>query len=472
MKGLRNSESVIAIVLLASLVGHFAIQKHFERRSQAMLRLALTERSSPFKAPSFGPGMDLSEIESLKLPRFLNDSQTAGQILPALEIQGDDRSEGTHQEGNTPKPVPAPADADQTPSSPSRDAGDSAGVRAVIEQELSHATREEREIWYDELKSVPADVVRDLLKVRKQMHALPRLLGHIPEKLASTDTSTPMTALPREVAAETASQRIHFNAPDYHSAAASLETAVAQLQHNLANSATPGFKRLRVTLVDSHSSVWHESSPPVGSNPEAALDTRIQGDGCRMAPLLLDLKQGSLKKTNRQFDLAIEGEGFFVVRQGEKEFLTRCGAFTLDRDRQLCLVVTNEISVLQPPIKIPSDAREIQISARGILTMLNSEESNLTQIGQLQLGRVPSPARLSPVGNTLLVANDSSGAVVAGAPMVEAFGEIQQGCLEESNVDFERELDEIDKLSTILKSLPLQSSHPATARSLPQAPHR
>ena len=161
-----------------------------------------------------------------------------------------------------------------------------------------------------------------------------------------------------------------------------------------------------------------------------------------------------------------------MCARGEKEFLTRCGAFTLDRDRQLCLVVTSEIAVLQPPIKIPIEAREIQISAQGIVTMLQSDETELTQIGQLQLGRVPSPARLSPVGNTLLVANEASGTVVNGTPMANAFGEIQQGCLEESNVDFERELDEIDTLSTILKALPLQSSRPATARSLPQAPRR
>lgn len=469
MKGLRSSESVIALVLLASLVGHFAIQKNFERRSRAMLRFALADRSLSPQVPLAGPSMDLPEIDRVKLPRFLSDVQTGGRIMPALEIQGDDPAEDSPRDREAPTTVPVPGDSE--PSAPTaRDAGDSSGVRAVIEQELSHATREEREIWYDELKSVPADVVRDLLKVRKQMHALPRLLGHIPEKLASTDAT--ITALPREVPAETASQRIRFNAPDYQTATASLETAVSQLRHNLTNSATPGFKRLRVTLVDAQTSAWLASSKPGSGDPESTVETRTQGDGCRIAPLLLDLKQGLLKKTSRQFDLAVDGDGFFVVRQGEKEFLTRCGAFTLDRDRQLCLVVTSEISVLQPPIKIPDDAREIQISAQGTVMILKPDESNLTQVGQLQLGRVPSPARLTPVGNTLLAANESSGAVVAGTPMTDAFGEIQQGYLEESNVDFDSELEEIEKLSTIIKAVPLQNSHPVTARNHPQTPHR
>lgn len=469
MKGLRNSESVIALVLLASLVGHFAIQKNFERRSQAMLRLALAGKSSSSRAPSACPSMDLSEIEELPLPGILSDAQMGGRILPALEIQSGSPSEESHRD--SPTAVPVPADADPSATAPAaRDNGDSSGVRAVIEQELSHATREEREIWYDELKSVPADVVRDLLKVRKQVHALPRLLGHIPEKLASSDTT--ISALPREVPAETASQRIRFNAPDYQTATASLETAISQLRHNLTNAATPGFKRFRVTLVDAQSSAWTASSKSGSPDSESMLEARVQGNGCRIAPLLLDMKQGSLRKTNRQFDLAVDGEGFFIVHQGEKEFLTRCGAFTLDCDRQLCLIVTSEISVLQPPIKIPEEAREVQISARGSVTILKSDESELTTVGQLQLGRVPSPARLTPVGNTLLATNDSSGAVVSGIPMTDAFGEIQQGYLEESNVDIETELEEIEKLSTIIKAVPLQNSHPVTARNHPPAPHR
>jgi flagellar basal-body rod protein FlgG len=191
-----------------------------------------------------------------------------------------------------------------------------------------------------------------------------------------------------------------------------------------------------------------------------------------MAPIILDLKQGSLKKTNRQFDLAIEGEGFFIVRQDAKDYLTRCGAFTFDRDRQLCLAITREILVLQPPIRIPDDAREIQISARGTVTMLKTDDSDLVQIGQLQLGKVSSAALLTPVGNALLITNERSGALAIGVPMVDGFGEIQQGCLEESNVDLERELEEIDQLSTILKALPPQISRPATARNLPAAPHR
>ena len=112
MKGLRSSESVIALVLLASLVGHFAIQKNFERRSRAMLRLALADRSLSPQVPLACPSMDLPEIDRVKLPRFLSDVQTGGRIMPALEIQGDDSAEESLRDREASTTVPIPADSE------------------------------------------------------------------------------------------------------------------------------------------------------------------------------------------------------------------------------------------------------------------------------------------------------------------------------------------------------------------------
>ena len=477
MRGLRNNGFVVSLALLASLVCHFAIQRHFERRNRAAFNLAGAQHSASANAPIFSPEFRPSDVGKFRLPRILDDSQREGRIIPALDIQDDEDSHPRAAPSNTPpSAVPTPTDAAPANAASPDESGESivedgnaSAVREVIEDELSHATHEEREIWFDEFKTLPAGVVRELLQVRKQLRALPRLLGNMPEKLASTDPT--MVPHPHEIAAEPASQKIRFNVPDQLFATAALETAISQLRHNLSNAATPGFKRLRVTLVDTYSSGWQESAAADSPRPDSALESSVQGAGCRIAPLLLDLKQGSLKKTERQFDLAIDGEGFFV-RRGEKDFLTRCGAFTLDRDRQLCLAVTTENVVLQPSIKIPEYAREIQISAQGIVTILKSGETELMSIGQLQLGRVASPARLQPAGNTLFVANDDSGTVAFGSPMANGLGELQQGCLEQSNVEFERELDEIEALSSILKALPSQNSHPATARSLPKTPQR
>ncbi len=470
MTGVRNTGFVVSLALLASLVGHVAVQRHFERRAQSNIDRVRAERSSR----PFDLSFEASDIEGLEMPQFLDEARRQGQIIPALASRDDSSQDKADPHNNPPKSVPAPTDAVPVDASRSDEAisegPDTSAVRDVIEHELSHASREEREIWFEELKSLPAGVVSDLLQVRKQLHALPKLLGGMTEKLASADPG--LSVRTQEIQAEPASQKIRFHLPDNQGATASLEMAVAQMRHNLTNAATPGFKRFRVTLVDSYGPTWSEPRETDATRSDAFTSANNHGDGCRIAPLLLDLKQGPLKKTGRQLDLAIDGEGFFVVQRNEKEFLTRCGALTLDRDRRLCLLVTNDKAVLQPVISIPDDAREVQVSADGVVTILKSGETTLTVIGQLQLARVASPSRLQPAGSTLFIANDDSGSIVVGSPMAGGLGELQQGFLEQSNVDFVQELAEIEELSMILSALPLQTSRPATARSLQHVPTR
>lgn len=472
MKVVRHTWLVVSLAILAMLVGNFAIQSHFRSATRIVDITDAELHPACDDLRQYPSPRIMTESGKNKMPRFLSDVASGSPVIPALDIQTREPHGQTQRVADPPTAVPTPADAVPV-DVPSADETNSqydntSAVREVIEHELSHATREEREIWFDELKTLPAGVVQDLLQVRKQLHALPRLLGGMPEKLASADPQ--IANRTHEIAAEPASQKIRFNGPDQFSSTIALESAVSQLRHNLTNAATPGFKRLRVMVVDNYTSTVAESESTDDSGTTRLRGNSFLGDGCRIAPLLLDLKQGPLKKTARQFDLAIDGDGFFVVRRGEKEFLTRCGALTLDRDRQLCLAMTNDDAVLQPAMKIPFDAREIQIAANGLVMVLKPGDTAPVAIGNLQLAQVPSPARLHPAGSTLFVTSEESGAVVLGSPMAGGLGEIQQGFLEQSNVDFEKEQEEIDELTTILKSLPSQSFRPATANSLHQSP--
>jgi flagellar hook protein FlgE len=87
----------------------------------------------------------------------------------------------------------------------------------------------------------------------------------------------------------------------------------------------------------------------------------------------------------------------------------------------------------------------------------------LIEIGRIQLARVASPARLQPMGQTLLLPNEDSGPITFGAAMSAGLGEVQQGFLEQSNVEFQAELDEIEELTMILKATPVANSRPVTA---------
>ena len=470
MTGVRNYGFAISLAALALIVCSFAIQRQNGRATQTTVSNHELEILFTGAEPLLIPPDEFLSIGKVDRPQYFVDPASSGGVCAAVELQVANTNGQAIQTGHPPTAVPTPVDAipaDQPPyDEDHEDESANAAVRNVIERELSHTSREERDIWFDELKSLPAGVVRDLLQVRKQLRALPRVMGGAPEKLASIDS--PPAAAQREIAAEPASQKIRFPLPDEYSATSAVETAISQLRHNLMNASTPGFKRLRVTLVDSYSPGPQGAVSSEIFHPRSSVGSSIHGEGCRVAPLLLDLKQGTLKNTGRQLDFAIEGEGFFVVRQGETELLTRCGAFTLDRDRQLGLTVTEGTVLLQPVITIPDEIREIQVSAEGTVSVLKSIDATLEIVGRLQLGRVASPARLQPQGQTLFLPTDTSGPIVTAPAMTAGLGELQQGFLEQSNVDFQAELDEIEEFMTILKAVPFPHSRPVTA-SGPQA---
>ncbi len=100
--------------------------------------------------------------------------------------------------------------------------------------------------------------------------------------------------------------------------------------NNIANVNTHGFKTERVTFKDMISQNISGAARPQenvgGINPKQI------GLGMTIGGIDKIMTQGSLQTTGKNTDLAISGEGFFVVRDGLKEYYTRAGAFSIDRD--------------------------------------------------------------------------------------------------------------------------------------------
>lgn len=100
--------------------------------------------------------------------------------------------------------------------------------------------------------------------------------------------------------------------------------------NNISNVNTHGFKTERVTFQDMISQELSGASEPKeaigGINPKQV------GLGSLIAAIDKIMTQGSLQSTGKNTDVAIVGDGFFVVREGNKEFYTRAGAFNVDRD--------------------------------------------------------------------------------------------------------------------------------------------
>ncbi len=135
-----------------------------------------------------------------------------------------------------------------------------------------------------------------------------------------------------------------------------------------------------------------------------------------------DLSEGPMVGTQSPLDLAISGQGYFVVDTPDGERYTRHGVFQLDDRGQ---IVTTEGNPLLnsggAPITMPLDTSTITITRDGTVS------ADAQEIGKIKLVSFENPQALSKVGSGLYEAIDQS-------PTTDPNSEILQGMVENSNV--------------------------------------
>lgn len=111
------------------------------------------------------------------------------------------------------------------------------------------------------------------------------------------------------------------------------QTRMDVIGNNVSNVNTTGFKRGRVNFQDMISQQLSGAARPTeelgGVNPKEV------GLGMTIATIEQVFTQGNLQSTGVSTDVAIQGNGFFIMKNGEESFYTRNGAFGLDRDSTL-----------------------------------------------------------------------------------------------------------------------------------------
>jgi len=144
--------------------------------------------------------------------------------------------------------------------------------------------------------------------------------------------------------------------------------------------------------------------------------------------------QGDFSNTGNPLDLAIQGQGFFQVKLPSGEIAyTRAGTFQLDSSGN---IVTADGNPLQPAIAIPSNALTITIGTDGTVSVTQPGQTAAQTVGSIQLALFPNPGGLNSMGNNLFLATTASGDPVVGTPGgTEGLGTLQQGVLEQSNVN-------------------------------------
>ena len=111
------------------------------------------------------------------------------------------------------------------------------------------------------------------------------------------------------------------------------QTRLDVIGNNVANVNTTGFKRGRVNFQDMISQQMSGAASPTtevgGVNPKEV------GLGVTVASIDTVFTQGNLQTTGVSTDVAIQGNGFFILKNGEESFYTRAGAFSLDSEGTL-----------------------------------------------------------------------------------------------------------------------------------------
>jgi flagellar basal-body rod protein FlgG len=225
-----------------------------------------------------------------------------------------------------------------------------------------------------------------------------------------------------------------------HIAATGMAAQEAQLDaisNNLANANTVGFKKSRAEFEDL---LYQTMRAPGSASSSTVLSpTGLQlGTGARIVSSTRLYTQGAISQTGNPLDIAIEGNGFFVVQQSDgTPAYTRSGTLKTDAQGR---IVNAEGLALEPSITIPSDATSVTIGSDGTVSATLKGQTQATQLGQIHIASFVNPAGLASVGHNLLTHTGSSGDPQIGTPGVDGRGTLLQGATENSNVEVVEEM--------------------------------
>ncbi|WP_428631800.1 flagellar hook-basal body complex protein [Sphingopyxis sp.] len=231
------------------------------------------------------------------------------------------------------------------------------------------------------------------------------------------------------------------------------QTEMSVISNNIANAGSIGFKRSKAQFGDIFA-----SSPTQSTK-------MIAGQGQRLNGISQQFTQGSYESSEKTLDMAIVGEGMFVVKgepPREQVTYTRNGAFTATPDRNVIDSTGQKLQLLPVdangnvtsntlasafdfvlPAGAPSDPTaqlvNVSVGLDGLVsaTFANGEAQTL---GKIAMATFPAMEGLRPVGDAHWQSSGESGPPTIDAATNGPMGAIRSGALERSNVDITEEL--------------------------------
>ncbi len=184
------------------------------------------------------------------------------------------------------------------------------------------------------------------------------------------------------------------------------------ISNNLANANTPGFKKDKMLFEGLLAGNVKPPAVPQGSTADPILQKEN---------VYIDYSQGPVGQTGNSFDLAIDGDGFFVVETPSGPAYTRQGNFHVSADGTL--VTVDGYPVMGQGGAIRVQGSKVDINAKGEVTV----DGN--QAGTINIVDFPKPYNLTKAAGALFTPADPQ------ASPQTASGVVRQGFLEGSNVE-------------------------------------
>jgi flagellar hook protein FlgE len=231
------------------------------------------------------------------------------------------------------------------------------------------------------------------------------------------------------------------------------QTDLATISNNVANVGSAGFKKSRAVFGDLFASAPTQTTK------------MIAGQGTRLNGITQQFTQGTLEATDKTLDLAVAGEGMFIVRgdppRSEVSY-TRNGAFNVDVNRRVVDTIGSTLQLLPVdangnvtgtnltdlfdlvlPSTKPSDPTvslaNISIGSDGLVTATFGDGSN-QMLGKVAMASFTAQEGLRPIGDAHWQSTGDSGAPAINAATNGPLGTIRSGALERANVDITEEL--------------------------------
>jgi flagellar hook protein FlgE len=248
------------------------------------------------------------------------------------------------------------------------------------------------------------------------------------------------------------------------SAMESFEQGLSVIGNNIANVNTTAFKSGSTSYANSFSNILQSSSPAPGTGTGSDTDTIEVGTGVNVAGVTTNFTQGSLQSTGVASDLAISGNGFFIVQDPSDgtDYATRAGNFTVNSQGYL---VTSQGFMVQGLTggsagTAPSTLGNVKVGTPPAGTQLESytidgsgnfvetySDGSTATTNQILMQNFQNPSALTSIAGNLY-SNLTAAQPVSGTSTLSAanntagtngLGTIQSGALELSNVDLTNE---------------------------------